>query len=338
MSTTWIEEQIELVFVPDIPGLSFRRFRGEDDYPDMLAIINGSKVVDGSERSDTVDDIRRNYKHLTNCDPYKDVLFAEVNGQPVAYSRVFWDRLDEGIRVYTAFGFMLPEWRRKGIGTAMLLSNEARLREIATDHPQDEPRYYQTWAIETEVSTHALIKSQGYKPIRYSFEMRRDLSEPFQEAPMPDGLEVRPVEEDQIRTIFDAANEAFRDHWGYRQDSWEEFQGWMEDITFNPDIWKIAWDGDRVAGIVMNFINQKENEEYHRKRGYTENISVGRPWRKQGLAKSLITQSMQMFKEMGFTETALGVDAENTSGALNLYKSLGYKVIKQSTTYRKEMK
>jgi len=47
---------------------------------------------------------------------------------------------------------------------------------------------------------------------------------------------------------------------------------------------------------------------------------------------------MQMFKEMGFTETALGVDAENTSGALNLYKCLGYTVSKKHTTYRKEMK
>ncbi len=88
----------------------------------------------------------------------------------------------------------------------------------------------------------------------------------------------------------------------------------------------------------MNFVNEKENQEYQRERGYTENISVGRPWRKRGLAKSLILQSMQMFKEMGFSETALGVDAENTSGALNLYKSLGYQVTKKDTTYRKEMK
>jgi len=333
-----IEEQIAIEFTPDIPGLSFRRFQGEADFPYMLAIIEGSKDADGAERSDTLEDLKRDYKHMTNCDPYKDVLFAEVNGQPIAYSRVFWDQLDEGIRVYTAFGFMLPEWRRKGIGTAMMLRNEARLREIAADHPQDEPRFLQTWAFETEYSTHALAKSQGYQPIRYGFEMRRDLSVPFPEAAMPDGLEVRPVEEGQIRTIFNAANEAFRDHWGYHESSWEEFQGWMEDPTFTPELWKIAWDGDRVAGIVMNLFNQKENEEYQRKRGYTENISVGRPWRRRGLAKSLIVQSMQMFKEMGFTETALGVDAENTSGALNLYKCLGYTVSKKHTTYRKEMK
>lgn len=331
------KEEVHIPTAPTIPGLSFRRFRGVEDYAHMLAIIEGSKDADGSERSDTVEDIQRNYEHLTNCDPYQDVLFAEVDGQPIAYSRVFWDRLEEGIRVYTSFGFVLPEWRRKGIGTAMLLSNEARLREIAADHPQDEPRYYQTWATDSEASTHALVKSQGYKPIRYGFEMKRDLSEPFPEAPMPEGLEIRPVLEDQIRTIFEASNEAFRDHWGYREGTWEEFQGWMEAPEFNPDIWKIAWDGERVAGIVMNYVNENENEEYQRKRGYTENISVGRPWRRRGLARSLILQSIQMFKEMGFTETALGVDAENTSGALNLYKSLGYQVIKKDTTYRKKM-
>ncbi len=102
----------------------------------MLAIIDGSKDVDGIERSDTVEDVQRIYEHLTNCDPYQDVLFAEVDGQPIAYSRVFWDRLEEGIRVYTAFGFVLPEWRRKGIGTAMLLRNEARLHEIAARSPR----------------------------------------------------------------------------------------------------------------------------------------------------------------------------------------------------------
>jgi ribosomal protein S18 acetylase RimI-like enzyme len=154
---------------------------------------------------------------------------------------------------------------------------------------------------------------------------------------MPPGLEVRPVAESQIRKIIAASEEAFRDHWGFSPVTEEELQGWMKDPTFRPELWKVAWDGDEVAGIVMNFINEKENEEYNRKRGYTENISVGRPWRGRGLAKSLIVQSMQMFKKMGFTETALGVDAENLTGALHLYKKLGYKVIFEDVILRKEM-
>ena len=39
--------------------------------------------------------------------------------------------------------------------------------------------------------------------------------------------------------------------------------------------------------MVRNFINHKENQEANRKRGYTENISVRRPWRRQGIAREV---------------------------------------------------
>jgi mycothiol synthase len=86
---------------------------------------------------------------------------------------------------------------------------------------------------------------------------------------------------------------------------------------------------------VMSFIDKDENELYRRKRGYTENICVRRPWRKQGLAKALIARSLIALKERGMTEVGLGVDTENTSGALHLYESMGYRVAKRSTIYRK---
>jgi ribosomal protein S18 acetylase RimI-like enzyme len=67
----------------------------------------------------------------------------------------------------------------------------------------------------------------------------------------------------------------------------------------------------------------------------TENICVRRTWRRQGLAKALIASSLYALKERGMTEAALGVDAENISGALHLYKFMGFQVVKQSTIYRK---
>jgi mycothiol synthase len=337
MTTLLTHEQIELNHANKVPGLTFRLFQGESDYPNMLAIINGSKDADGIERSETLEEIQNNYAHLLNCDPYKDVLFAEVDGKPVGYSRVFWERLEEGIRVYNLFGFLLPEWRHKGIGTAMLKYNEARLRQIAADHPKGEPRYFQSWAVDTEKPTRALLESQGYSPIRHGYQMVRDLSERFPEAPMPDGLEIRPVKEEHILAVIHAANDAFQDHWGYRPITDEEIEGWTKSPNFRPELWKVAWDGDQIAGSVQNFINPEENEEYDRKRGYTEGISTCRPWRRRGLASALIVESMKMFKEMGMTETAHGVDTENTSGALRLYQSLGYKVVKQDTIYRKSM-
>ena len=74
-----------------------------------------------------------------------------------------------------------------------------------------------------------------------------------------------------------------------------------------------------------------------RKRGYTEGICTRRPWRKMGLARALLVQSMQMFKEMGMTETALSVDAENISGATRLYEGVGYRQVRQQVIYRKPL-
>ena len=53
------------------------------------------------------------FDHLTNCDPYRDMLFAEINGEPAAYSRVFWQDDQDGPRFCICLGFAVPAWRRQ---------------------------------------------------------------------------------------------------------------------------------------------------------------------------------------------------------------------------------
>jgi mycothiol synthase len=206
------DDMVHLPNAPAIPGLNFRRFRGEIDYPHMLAVINDSKEADGIERTETLENITRNYEYILNCDPYQDVLIAEVSGEVIGYNRVFWEKLDDGTYTYTVFGFLLPAWRRRGIGRSMLRHGEQRLREIAANHLADGPRFFQSWAADTEVGTIHLLLSEGYQPVRFSYEMVRDLNAPISEAPMPEGLEIRPVETEHLWLIYDARNEAFRDH------------------------------------------------------------------------------------------------------------------------------
>lgn len=329
---------IQMKNAPAISGLSFRGFAGESDYPKMLAVIEGSKHVDQIERTDTLEDIQRNYSHLNNCDPYTDMLFAEVNGEVIGYTRVWWDKVNDGVTcTYSSVGFLLPEWRRKGIGTALLQFAEERLRQIAAGHTGPENKVLSIWANGTATGLVALLESQGYKPARYFFEMTRPIDDPLPDAPMPPGLQVRPVTEADFRAVYEAHTEAFRDHWGFNEQSFEDFMHWSEEPDFHPELWKVAWDGDQIAGQVLNFYNSGENAEYGRKRGYTEAISVRRPWRKRGLARALVVESIAMFREMGMTETALGVDAENPSGALNLYQGLGYKEVKRNMTFRKPL-
>jgi ribosomal protein S18 acetylase RimI-like enzyme len=338
-----IQDEIILTFAPHVPGLTFRGFKGDADYQKMLDLINASKEVDQIERTDTLEDITRAYEHLNNCDPYRDMIFGEVYGEPIAYGRVEWNISDEDEWLGFVLAFIHPAWRRKGIGTAILRYQENHLRRIAEGQLKNGElsgkyaRYFETFTSDTEVGKDALLHRQVYSADRFFFSMVRPFSEPVEITPMPEGLEIRKVEADQFRQVWEADQEAFKDHWGYIPGTEEDYNRWLKDPLIDPDLWRVAWDGDQVAGMVLNFLNQKENEEYNRQRGYTENISVRRSWRRQGLARALFTRSLQMFKEMGMDHASLGVDTQNLSGALNLYQSVGFQVEKRHTMYRKKL-
>ena len=330
---------VSVAGAPDVPGLAFRGFRGEADYPVMLSVIEASKAADDIERTDSLEETSHYYQHLRNCDPYQDMLFAEVKGQVIGYSRVWWDQTEDGKRIYTSFAFLKPEWRNRGIRRAMLRHNERRLREIAASHPQDGERWFGAWCAEGEEHWESLLVDAGYRSVRHGFEMVRPDLNDIPDLPLPEGLKIRPVRADQYRAIFDAAKEAFRDSWEYSEDWWtdEDFESWQHEPTFQPELWQVAWDDGKVAGMVLNFIRQDENDEYGRQRGYTETICVRRPWRQRGLARALIARSFRMLKEQGMTEAALGVDTENPSGALRLYESMGFRPVKRDSVYRKPM-
>ena len=154
---------------------------------------------------------------------------------------------------------------------------------------------------------------------------------------LPKGLEIRPVRDEDMRTIWEADVEAFRDHWGFSEQTEEAYQRFLSFPYNDPTLWKIAWDGEGVAGQVKSFIDTAQNEEYGRKRGWTEAISTSRRWRRRGVAKALIVESIRELAARGMTEVALGVHTENPNGAYALYQSLGYEVVSTWTTYRKPL-
>jgi len=322
---------------PDIPGLSFRGYRDAADFEKMVAVIQGCKQVDQMERSDAPQDIERNYRYIPNFEITKDILYVEMEGEVVGYYRVTWYFEENGDAIYTHFGFLLPGWRGQGIGRAVLAYLQNCLRAIAAVHPPEQPKYYQSYADENERASTALLLAAGYQPTRHFYTMLRPDLENIPDLPLPPGYEIRPVLDEHLATIMAASSEAFRDHWGYSSATEPTLEEIMEDQDFDPSLWCVAWQGDQVAGMVLNYITRAENLEYGRLRGYTENICVRRPHRKQGLARALIATSLGILRERGMLEAALHVDTENLSGALRLYESVGFQPVRRHTTYRKPL-
>lgn len=307
---------------PDIPGLTFRQATPAD-WDAIAVLINAARRADGIDEVRTGADLAVEYADSDTFELARDMLLAEIDGRLVGHA-MGYRVVREGSLVAETGGCVHPDVRRRGIGTALHLATRARLVAECAADPRPGPREMRSYALDDELSDRGLLDAFGYVPVRYGFEMVRGLTGSLPEHPLPAGLEMRPVTEDQYRAIFDADNEAFEDHWGHRAPEEADFQARFHGPDQAPAMWCVAWDGDEVAGVVMNAIFAAENEALGIRRGWLEHVSVRRAWRGRGVAKALCAASFRVLRERGMTEAWLGVDGSNPTGALQLYEGLGF--------------
>lgn len=291
--------------IPEIPGFTFRHFQGETDYSLILSILDESDRTDQVSGTPSLDDIMHWCAPSNRFDPTRDILFVlrkNADGEltEVGFSHVSWYTGSENTRIYDQSSLLLPGWRDRGLFTAMVRQNEHRLREIANSHSSTSRRFYQGWATSTQVIWIAVLKSEGYQAVRHFNNMLYQLKDVPNRA-LTTGLVIRPVQPEHFRSIWEAQREVVLSLFETVEEDWteEKYESWLKNPSHTPQLWQVAWEGDQVAGMVLNRINAAENMELGRKRGYTEHIFVRQPWRKRGLASALIAKSLQVLREQG---------------------------------------
>lgn len=332
-----IDTAVQLPDAPAIAGLRFRPFDPVRDYGAFVDLIREANIADGLEYIPTAENLRLEHEHGGAFDPRRDVLLAEVDGVLVGAAQTDV-RTRDGIGVHQLDGWIRPAWRRRGLGRALLHWTERRAQEVARGDGRGPERAMSAWPDSEQAGATALYASEGYAIVRYGFLMVRDLADAIPDAPLPAGIEVRPVSAADHRRIWDADTEAFQDHWSPGERTEADFTSWFATPELDTGLWRVAWDGDEVAGSVMSFIWSDENETLGLRRGWLEHISVRRPWRRRGLASALIAQSLHALRRAGMTEAALGVDAENLTGALRVYEALGFRRLRTGVSYRKSFR
>lgn len=318
-----------------LPELRARPYRGASDHPAMAEMITRWCRASGIDEIATAADLDHNYAHIENCDPDTDMVMVETNsGRLVGYTRTDWQQEVEGPRKYAVFAKIDPDMRGTDLPLALLTAGRGRAQAIAVTDGVDCPKLFEGSVSDHEPDLRQAYQALGFTPVTYGATMVRPNLDDVPDATLPVGLEIRPVEESHLRAIWEADKEAFRDHWGYAEPSEEDYLRFLEFPHRDESLWKVAWDGDGVAGQVRSFINADENAEFGQQRGWTEDISTRRDWRKQGVARALICASLRELKQRGMTDAALGVHTENPTGAFQLYESLGYAVTDRYTTFQ----
>ncbi|HEY8193017.1 MAG TPA: GNAT family N-acetyltransferase [Gaiellaceae bacterium] len=176
-----------------------------------------------------------------------------------------------------------------------------------------------------------VLDARGYRYWRSAYTMEIDLGEV---APgitaTPPGIDLRTFEDADADFVRVALNEAFEDDPFHEEATPERFrENYLKARGFDPSLWFLAWDGDALAGFVLAFPQRLGDAEL----GGIDVLAVRRPWRRRGLGRLLLQAAFGELYARGLRRVGLGVDAENETGAVELYEGVGMHVVRQGDNW-----
>jgi len=260
----------------------------------------------------------------------RDVFVVETKDGRLVGSEEFYN--ESGHYKLKADGCVHPEFRGLGIGSSLLEKIAERAQaEIKLAAP-DVRVFIQSLINNKDEAGHNLLKNNGYSLVRYFWRMEIKLQEAILAVNLPAGIELRPfIKDEHAVAVWQADNEAFRDHWGSHD---RTFQEWSHakfgNPNFDPTLWMIAWDGNEVAGFSQN--------RFRKGIGWIGTIAVRRLWRGKGLGIALMHHTFGEFYKRGTTIIGLGVDSANLTGATRLYERAGMYVAGEFALYENELR
>lgn len=316
-------------------GYRIRGFRDPDVEP-LAAVATARAVADRLPWAMSVEVFRADVLGSPGLVPERDVLVAERGDEVVGGVWIGASKRD-GVWALDHEGAVHPDHRGRGVGRQLLEAIVAIALTRARELPADEPRRLTSVSEDRDPRGARLLERAGYREYRWYALMGRDLALPLPEPRPVEGIEFRPVRPEHHRALFAALEEAFRDHFGHREWTEEDFRRMVEGPQNDHSLWRVAWAGDEVVGVSRNTVDAEENAALGVRQGWVDQIGVRRPWRGRGVARLLIAETFARYRELGLARAVLGVDLDNPTGALGLYESLGFTVLNRVAAWERDL-
>ena len=326
------------VLKPTIKDLIFSPIRPEH-YPAAVDLINAADREYTGHNTLSYDGLAND---LNSMELEREVdtrgLFSP-EGAMLGYAD-FWRGVAPHVR-YFGFVRLHPQHRGKGIGTALTDWLEERAARQLAAAPDGLQVTLNMRAYAAQTNARAFLESRGYVHVRSSYRMTIDLDAEIPQPVFPPEYTVRTIrpDDEDLRRVLQAEQEAFLDHYGVIPEPFEAyFKHRKHDLLNDPSIdfsaCYVVLAGEEVAGMVFNAVSLAGDETT----GWVGTLSVRRPYRKQGLGLALLYQTFHEMHCRGRKRVGLYVDAENLTGALRLYQKAGMRVDYESCLYEKELR
>ncbi len=264
-----------------------------------------------------------------HCNPSSDIRLWQVNGRTVGYNKIEWWIENDGTWLYLHLGWLLPEYRGKGIGTKMLQWSQNRIREIAQNHSTNNKAVFGSNATSTEKEATKLLLNDGYKKVFSMVEMSFDQWNNIKLIPLPEGFTIKDATQDDLRTIWETNNTIYAHRSWVSIPTEEDFQEFTHNEFTDLSLWDVVWHGNELAGFVLSEIKNGRAE--------IKEVSIVEKFRRKGLATILLTNNIIKLKDRGVSVIRLHTNGENVAGAKSLYEIVGFNHLKDFNRYRKPL-
>jgi len=320
-----------------------RPYRGEEDIPAVWGLYEACEAVDKLDHGDTIDFLRL-FTSSPELDPEQNLrVWEDAGGDVVGFARFEKPAKDpeaQGNTMSARLDFRVhPSVRNQGLEREVLDWAGSQVHEIAAKEGLEGVLYSGTR--DSDAYGREVLESNGFGIARYFFRMARSLNEPIPDPVFPEGYSLSNVKnnEDDLREWLACFNQSFIDHWNFHPITYEEALHWNEnnaDYRHENDLVAVAPDGT-YAAFCYTEVNEDDNRRNGRRVGWIHLLGTRRGHRNKGLGTAMLFAGFQHLKDVGQDTAKLGVDAENLTGALRLYESVGFKRDMTNTVYSKRV-
>ncbi|MEV6873457.1 GNAT family N-acetyltransferase [Amycolatopsis sp. NPDC051128] len=314
-------------------GFGFRPYRGDEDHGPMAAVrlgcaerdrIDAQSVVEGLPTAAEIAEASAKLE-----EPSKNQILVVHDGSVVGYSAIRWWQERDGTWLYLHRGYLLPEHRRQGIGSAMLSWTEERIRQLVEQHGTARTAVIGANAMASEQDATALLLAAGYRRAFSLVELKlgdlQRLPEPGGE--LPAGIRTGPIGTSHYRAAWRTVVDSYADTSSTRKWAFQDFVD-----TADPACWRAAWNEQDMVGVALCFIRR-----HHRTVGEVEELSVRTDQRRLGIGRVLLLDGLRSLREQGATTARLFTGTANPHRSYDLYESVGFRRQNEYVRYRKPL-
>jgi mycothiol synthase len=304
-----------------------RHCEPRQDLPRLLDLYSTAYASDGRDAATGADEVLK-HMNLPGHDPARDrwVVSEQEDGELLLATCMVWKpaadaRADMDLLVH-------PDWRRRGLGTALLSHAVERAGALGAEH-------IGAYARDAHPAAAAFARRHGFQPVAAFCDLRAGPEIAPPPPRWPDSLAVVTYDQRADPTLLlQALNRCYAGQWGHHTVTAADLATFLP--QWQPDgIFLALAPSGEVAGIVRAELPHADSNGHAA--AHIDAPGVVPEFRHTDLRSALVLAAFHWIRDAGCAEVGL-LSWGDDDRTISLYQSLGFAITRKSIYHQRPLR